>query len=278
LQSHGADDLFLNNELISQAGFGAAHNGDSTFVGNYFHDSPTCYRFSGTAPVTLLQNIFANCPTAAIAFTAAEIPTALINGNTLKGGNANGIGVSIATGAGGIRLLNNIITDFATGVSAVTANTNQYSNWNNFFSNTTNRTNWTAGASDVSLDPGFANVRVISGTAGSVAGSVLTDAAANFSTFSDGVDYVMFLSGTGLTVSPGSILGSSHTTTTITLAVAPGGSGTNISYVIVLGHNFAVSPSMKFKAWPGLFPGGFSQGWLDLGAVQRHEYGRPVNK
>jgi hypothetical protein len=266
---NGADDLFINNEIISQAGFGASNNGDSTFYGNYFHDTPTCYRFSGTAPMMLLYNIFVDCPTAAISITAAEIETALIANNTLKGGNVQGVGVSVASGAGGARLVGNIITDFATGISATTANTNQWSNWNDFFSNTTNRTNWTAGASDYSADPGFQSVKVISGSAGTVSGSVLTDAAADFTSFVDNTDYVMFISGSGLTVTPGSILGTSHTTHSVTLATAPGGSGSNVNYVVVTGHNFLPGPNVVNKAFPGIFPGALTTGFLSSGAVQK---------
>ncbi len=105
---------------------------------------------------------------------------------------------------GGVRVINNIIYGFTTGVNhADSGNLAGYSDYNAYFNNTTARTNWLTGANDIATNPGFANTS---------------------------------------------------------------------------SNNYAVSATMKFKGFPGVFPGALTTGYLDIGAVQRHEYGKTVNK
>lgn len=273
----GNDDLIINCEVTSQAGFGISLTGDLTVVGCYIHDCATGLRNSSTGNTSIiLNNIIAGCFTNAIQFSAANTAVCLVAGNTLYGNNNTGIGINIATGATNVRVINNIITGFATGVSAVTANTAGWSNWNDFNNNTTNRTNWTAGVNDITAAPGFGNVAVVFGTAGSVSSATLTDNSADFSNVIDNQDYLDIISGNGVTTTPGSLLITSHTTHSVTVAAAIGGSGTNIVYNVRTGNNFAVSPTMKNLGFPGIFPAALTTGHLDIGAVQRHEYGRPI--
>ena len=256
----GADDLFISDELISQAGTAILVNGDMNLFGCYIHDSVVGIKEGASATATILNNIIAGNMTAGIQFTAAEVGLGLVEGNTIYGGNKTGTGISLATGASNVRIFNNIFADLSVGVSATTAGTAGWSNWNDFNNNTTNRTNWNAGANDITSAPGFANVQVISGTAGVVSGSTLTDTAANFSNVVNNQDYLDIISGAGVTTTPGSLLIVSHTATSVTVASAIGGSGTNINYIVLTGHNFAVSPTMKAKGFPGVFPGSFDDG------------------
>lgn len=273
----GNDDLIINCEVISQAGFGISINGDLTVVGCYVHDCATGIRSAAPGSIAIiLNNIVAGCFTNAVQFSAAETAIGLVAGNTLYGNNNTGIGINIAANATGVRAINNIITGFATGISAATANIAGWSNWNDLNNNTTNRTNWTAGVNDITAAPAFANVAIVSGTAGTVSSATLTDNSADFSNVTDSQDYLDIISGTGVTTTPGSLLITSHTTHSVTVAATIGGSGTNIVYNVRTGNNFAVSPTMKNLGFPGLFPGSLTTGHLDIGAVQRHEYGRPI--
>jgi hypothetical protein len=40
---------------------------------------------------------------------------------------------------------------------------------------------------------------------------------------------------------------------------------------MTIGHNFAVGTNMRAGATPGVFPGGLTTGYLDIGAAQRAE-------
>lgn len=277
--SPGAGDTIINSELVSQAGRGLTFAGDVFLIGNYIHDSPTCINSTSTGDdVLILNNVLAGCPTAAINLGGANTSISLIAGNTIYGSERkDGTGVTVATSNANAKTINNIFYGLATGVSATTANTASYSNWNDFNNVTTPRTNWSTGASDFATNPGFiSTTTTVSGTAGVVSGSTLTDSGASYANVVDNRDYLVIISGTGVTNTPGSLLITSHTGTVLTVAAAIGGTGTNISYFVRTGHNFAVSPTMKWKGFPGLFPAGFTTGYLDAGAAQRHEYGRPV--
>lgn len=278
--SASAADMIINSEFVSQAGRALTFAGDAFIVGCYIHDSPTCINSGSTGDDVLIShNILAGCGTAAIALIGANTSITLIDGNTIYGTERkDGTGITVTTGNAATKTINNILYGLATGISATTANTANFSNWNYFNNITTPRTNWSTGAQDGTSAPGFGNVTTVSGTAGVVSSATMTDAAANFTNVVDGRDYLYIVSGTGVTVTNSSQLISSHTTTSVTVPVAIGGSGTNISYFVRTGHNFAVSPTMKAKGFPGLFPASLTTGYLDVGAAQRHEYGRPVNK
>ena len=44
-------------------------------------------------------------------------------------------------------------------------------------------------------------------------------------------------------------------------------------WYIIQGRNFAIGTNLKAEAYPGLFPGGLTTGYMDIGAVQRQEAG-----
>lgn len=267
-----AEDFFIKCEFVSQAGNAFSCGAASYLVGCYIHDSPVGVKFTSAGDdITLLNNIIAGCGTA-ISITGANTALLLISGNTLYGSERkDGTGVSIATGALNVKLVNNTISGFATGITHATANTSNFSLNNNFFNNTTDRTNWATGTGDIALTPGFTSVTTVSGTAGSVSGSVLTDAGANFSNVVPGTDLLYVVSGTGATVTPTSLSIASVTATTITTTVAIGGSGTNISYFVRTGQNFAVGANLKAVGMPAAFSGSSTTAYTDIGAVQRKE-------
>jgi hypothetical protein len=269
----------IGSELVSQAGNGLNFNADVFAIGNYIHDTPTCIKAASNGEATLiLNNIIAGCMTNAINFSTASASHEFVMGNTFYGSERkDGQAISVATSNAGVQTIGNIFYGWATAVGATTANTNAYSNWNTFSNNTTARSNWPTGAQDQTCAPGMTGVTTISGTAGTVSSATLTDNAATM-TVTDGQDYLDVISGSGVTTTPSSLPIVSHTTHSVTVATAIGGSGTNISYFIRTGHNFATSPACKRLGYPGLFPAGLTTGYTDIGAVQRREYGRPVNK
>lgn len=186
----------LFNELSSTAGNavdagGGAGNG-THIIGNYIHDS-TAGIITGTAEfATIAFNIIDTCTTG-IQINSGVIGIIIIN-NTLYNGTT-GISLPATTGTRST-VLNNIISTFTTGASANALTDSNYFDYNNFHNNGTARTNVTAGAGDIALDPSFTNAA----------------------------------------------------------------SG-----------DFTVGANMKAVAFPGIFSGALTTGYLDIGAVQRVE-------
>jgi len=270
----GTDSAVFNSEIIAPFGIGINCGNDCTLVGNYIHDSATGVKMAGNGnPVVIINNIFAGNYTQAIN-SVASTGLNTIYGNTFYGYESKiGIGANIVANATNNRFYNNIFYGLATGITIGTYGMN-LEDFNDFNNVTTPRTNIPTGSNSITAAPGFANVTNITGTSGSLSGSTLT--ASGFSNVTDNVDYCYISSGTGAT--PGAYLITAHTSTTLTLSSAPGGSGSNINYQIRQGNNFAVSPAMKWKGFPAAFPAISTTSYNDLGAAQRHEYGRPRGK
>ena len=145
----------LNCELISTNGealaFGGASANGSIAHGNYIHDSATGIVTGAADFVTMTFNIVDTCTTA-ITISSGGIGMVLLN-NTLYSGTT-GINL-LATTATRVTALNNIISSFTTGASAAALTDSNFFDYNNFHNNTTARTNVTAGANDIALDPAF---------------------------------------------------------------------------------------------------------------------------
>lgn len=158
--------VVMNSDVASTAGYAIVFPNSNAqfFFGNRIHDSVSGIRPSAAAAPMLVitNNIFSGLSTAGIDLSAgAYTGQAMIYGNTLYGAvTPAGIGVSFAASSGGINLISNIISNWTTGVSGAGSITAQYSEKNDFFGNTTARTNWSAADSnvaDIATDPGFAN-------------------------------------------------------------------------------------------------------------------------
>lgn len=265
----GAGDKVIKGEFISQAGKAINFSTDVFVVGAYIHDSATCISSSSAGySILAMRNVLAGCATTAINLTGANASNSLIMSNTIYGSERqDGVGLAVATGNSGAVAVNNILYGLTTAISATTANTANWSLNNYFNNNGTNRTNWLVGIGDGTTAPAFLSVTTQSGSAGSVSGSVLTDNAATFTSVTDNQDYLVIQNGTGVTSTPGSLLITGHTTHTVTTAAAIGGSGSNISYFVRTGHNFAPGPAMANIGFPGALPGGFSTSYEDVGAL-----------
>jgi hypothetical protein len=252
-------------------------NGD-TIIGSYLHDSDICYTTSATTvTTTLVDNILDGCIAAGFQFTGTKTGSTFIYGNTISGAinkTNNAVGISLATGATNVRVENNIITGWASGITHADSQAIGVSRFNDFFGNTSNASNWTLSGYDITSDPQFTNTAQKTGTGASSSGSVLTDGSA---TFTSGIpvvvgrDFLYIVSGTGVTAGYYGISNVSATTITADSSL---GTGSNIVYQITVGKNFAPGVNMKFKGNPGIFPAANTTGYKDIGAAQRHEYGR----
>lgn len=180
----------FNSELISTNGvaiYGNTSNDRWHIHGCYVHDSVTGINAMALG-TTITSCIIDTCTTGILAGGMGLV----VVGCTLYSGTT---GISIVTYSQ-VSILNNIISGFTTGISATSNIEGNSYDFNNFHNNTADRSNVTAGANDIALDPAFVD--------------------------------------------------------------APNG-------------NFAVGVNMKAAGFPGLFPGGLSTGYLDIGAVQRVE-------
>lgn len=269
----GTNTFIFMNEAISYRGRAlnaATSNDGSTVWGNYFHDSDVGIMTSSTTTeITYINNIIAGCVTAAIQVTGTRTGGLTISGNTIYGAeNKLGIGISLATGTTNTWTFNNILYGLASGVTHADAQTVSYDNFNNYFNNTSDVTNWTKGTNDTAVNPGFGSITQYTGATATTSGSVLTQAGATFPTFVPGVDFLYLASGTGITAGVYGI--TSNTGTTITLDIAPGTSATaDKVFSVTTGHNFAVSYTLNGVGAPGIFPGALTTGYLDIGAAQR---------
>lgn len=155
-----ANTFIIRCELMSTLGRGIVVNGSATNVeclGNYIHDCETGVLDSSTTlSCTYYSNIIESCTTTALNFTAAKTGITSIIENTFFGANTPaGTGVNISTGGTNIIFINNIVQGFVTGVVHADVQTIVFLNFNNYFNNTTARTNVATGPNDVALDSGF---------------------------------------------------------------------------------------------------------------------------
>jgi hypothetical protein len=262
----------LNCEFVSYRGNGVSLSAVAHFIGCYFHDSNNGVSDSvvATGGQVFTNCVFANCVNAAYNGASARTGGLFINNCTFYGAeNKLGTGITFATGTTSVRLMNNIIYGFVTGVNhADSAQRIGLDDYNNYYNNTTDANNWIQGTNTISLNPNFRNVTQITGTTATTSGSVLTDSSADFSNVVDNQDYCHIKSGTGVTAGIYKI--TAHTTTTLTLDIAPGTSATaDKVYQVTTGRNWAVGPNMKDQAFPGTFADNLVTSYSDIGAIQR---------
>jgi len=124
--------------------------------GCYVHGCTTGIKSTGSG-ATIINNIVSACTTA-ISLQTTSLLGFCISNNTLFGAETpagTGIDGSTATAPARSIFLNNIIYGFVTGVNWQASTPENWWDYNDFFNNTTNRTNVTAGPHDVAIDPGF---------------------------------------------------------------------------------------------------------------------------
>lgn len=274
--------MLLQTEAVSYRG-PAVTMGTSNAVisGCWFHDSTVGITLSATtATVAIVDNIIESNTTAAIQSTAATTANLLIQNNTLFGStNTTGTGIILPTGATQTRVLNNIITGFATGISHADTQSSGYDNFNIYHNNDADVSaagQWQKGANSSTIAPSFSNVSQVVNTGTVTAGAsdnILTDTGANFTASGvvAGRDYVYLVSGTNCTAGVYGITSVGTTTLTLDLDPTSASTGSSIVYQITTGRNFAVGTALKALAFPGTMAGGYSTGYKDPGALQRQE-------
>lgn len=153
----GAGTVILNGEFSSASGTAVSINGaGGKLIGSYIHDSTTCIALVANRTDTMtLFNVLDTCTTGISIGSSANAP--IIMNNTIFGAETPaGTGISAAsTQATGITLVGNIIYGWTTGVSFNASSSSALSEYNNFYNNTTNSSNITAGSTDLAVDPAF---------------------------------------------------------------------------------------------------------------------------
>lgn len=271
------DVSIIRSEISSRLGLSIDGFGNASIFGSYVHDCKTGVNLQATTiGFHVIDCIFEACWNIAINVGVNLTGCEIIKGNTLFGGTTKKIGTGIlfATGATDAIVMNNIITGFATGISAVDAAPNVMVNFDAFnclYGNTANTSNWTLDSTSITTDPGLTGVAQVTGTTATTAASVLTDAAANFSSVVNNQDFCFIESGTGITKGVYPI--TSHTTTTITLSGSPGNSATaDKVYSVITGHVYTPGANAKAVGFPGTMPAALSTSYVDIGAIQT-QYG-----
>lgn len=272
-----SDNFIFNSEFVSYRGNAInAGNNPTNIIGNYIHDSNVGAAIATTSTgATIIGNVFEGNVTTGLDLNASGVVATVVSGNTFYGAENNlGVGVNIATGSTDLRFFNNIFYGFVTGIThADAAGANiTYEDYNVFNTNTTARTNITAGTNDVTTAPSFANLTQVTATNATISGSVITSSGATFPTFVPGVDFLYLKSGTaGPTFGIYGIV--SNTATTITVDIAPGNSATADHVLqVTQGHDFRIGSGIRAIGFPSLFPGGLMTGYVDPGAIQRREF------
>lgn len=265
-----ANTTIYDCEAVSYRGNAFAIGNSAHLIGCYAHDSNIGITLSGSTGVVITDCIVESCVAQAINNSGAGITSVShIIGNTFYGGeNKTGVGIAIVSGTTQFRIFNNIIYGFTTGISDANAAGTNYGDFNLLNNNTANYSNITAGASDITTTPGLASVAQITGTNGTVSGSVLTSSGADFSTVTANRDFCYIVSGTGATVGQYKI--TAATATTLTLDIAPGDSAVaDKVFQVTTGRNFKPGVNARQVAFPGAFQAGLTTSYLDIGGVQR---------
>lgn len=264
-------------EGISYRGIGI-QNAGGVIYGSYAHDSDIGIVDAATTGVRMLiGNVSESNVTAAIKYSAAATGGTIVLNNTLYGSeNTTGTGFLLTTGTTNVRFVNNIVSGFATGLSHPDSQFVAFDDYNDYYNNDSDVSNWQKGSHDIALNPQFFNVGQVTGTAGAfTAGNDrIVDTSKNFTVL--GVvanqDYIYIVSGTGVTAGIYAITSIATTTNpndTLVLSPAPGTNTTaDKVYQITTGHNFQIGQNLRSGAYPGVFPGALTTGYMDIGAVQ----------
>ncbi len=263
--------VVIGCELICENGYAVSFGFSGKVINCYIHDSKNGVNASGAnAQVSVIGTIIEGCSANAVLLDTAGTLASNIHGCTIYGSeNKLGTGVNIVAGYGECSITNTILYGLVTGVSAGSAGAvNFYDDFNSYFNNTADTSNWTKGPSTVNTNPTFAGVAQYVGTTATTSAGKIVDSGANFANVVDNQDLVWVPSGTGIVAGIYLIVG--HTSTSLTLDNAIGNNATaDKHYQVTTGHNFAVGSNMQAL---GLgVPGGLSTSYQDIGAVQRKE-------
>jgi hypothetical protein len=269
----GANNTVINCEMVSYRGNAVlASTAGNLIQGCYIHDSNNGISTQGAGNV-YINNLIVGNVAAGITNNTSSHNGVYLN-NTLWGGDSIKVGTGInGNSSGNLLAMNNLFYGFVVGISSSAPDSFAFSsNYNSFFNNTDDYSGTVAGTNDVTIDPEFVNAVQITGFTATTSGNDLTQPGADFSTVIDNQDFCHIVSGTGVTA--GQYLITAHTTTTLTLDIAPGTNATTDKVFRVLtGRNFYTGRDTADLGSPGLFPGVPTTSYMDIGATQRQEAG-----
>ena len=279
--SIGSDGYAFKCEAISYRGYAIRPNISSagpSLDSCYIHNSKYGVFLNSTGGYSIRNSIIADNTDGAVYFNGVVATPSAFSDSTFYGAeNKLGRGIHIFnSGVTDVILTNNIIYGFATGTEATSVQTVGFDDYNDFYNNTLDTFNWQKGNNTVALDPVFTNVTQITGTGATSATNVVTMSGADLSNVVDNQDFlhVVSMDGTG-NVDNVMYLITAHDdgadTVTVSSNLTSSGAGSNIVWQITLGHDYSIGTNLKAGAYPGLFPGGLTTGYKDIGAVQRKE-------
>ncbi len=157
--------VFIDCEFSNPAGNGLGLgtssyvSGFSTLIGCWIHDCLVGITRQGSNVhnVYMFDSIVQNCTNSGVTGTAVTYK--VIKNCTFYGASTpTGTGINQQGTASAVLWINNIIWGWTLGVFAGSQSEVNVIDFNNFFNNTTNRTNVTAGPHDTALDPQFTAV------------------------------------------------------------------------------------------------------------------------
>jgi len=152
------DALILNCELLSNGGICITNDVSASIsvIGCYIHDGARGITHSSGGSLFFAYNIMENFSEYGIGTVGASLAQIMIIGNTFYGAaTPAGIGIKLTSGTTDVRVINNIIYGWATGVSHADVQTIGYDNFNDYYNNTADVSNWIKGANDLALNPQF---------------------------------------------------------------------------------------------------------------------------
>lgn len=283
--STGIDAFVGESEIVSLRGRALSLGNASGFInGNYIHSSNEGIYLAFNNTYTILNNIIEDIVLNGIYINSANAVNLQIIGNTIAGAptvRASSTGIKFTTGTTDVRVINNIITGWATGITHADTQSVGLDLNNAYYNNTANTSNWTINStSTTATNPSFTAHTLISGTGGTSSTNVLTAGSGTpFTSVVDGVDFVLVTSGSGTGFTTGVYPISAHDSTTLTLAwgstnfnLTSSGSGSSIAWEIVQGHDFSIGTGLKALGFPVGWIG-LTTNYLDIGAAQRQEAG-----
>lgn len=261
-------------ESVSYNGFAITGPATAGSINScYIHDSSIGIRLGASASCWILTNLIIGNTTDGVLFNTAVTSPGLLQGNTIYGAeNKLGVGVNYNTGSTNSVVMNNIIYGLTTGITHADTETIDFGDYNDYFNNTTDVSNFPKGPHDLALNPTFTNVIQVTGTTATSSGSVLTVSGGGVGSLVPGQDYLQIKSGTGVTVGMYGITGVTSTTITTDNALGTSVSG-NIVWQVTTGRNFGIGTNLQAKGYPGIFPGALTTGYLDIGAAQAQSGG-----
>ncbi len=269
--SSAADNFVYRCDAQSYRGRAIARASGTTVVDScYIHDSDIGIRGANNSSYIYTNNIFRNFVTAAVVETTSAV-NQIISRNTFVGCNQTATAISITNGSVCQKIYGNVFYNFSKGVdNGTTTATGTIDDYNDYYSNGTDVTAWPKGPNDIATTPGYTAISDVTGTNGTTSGSVITSSGKDFTALGvvAGRDFIYIVSGTGITAG---IYGITVVgTTTLTLDIAPGTSATaDKVYQIFVGASFTPGTNLIGTGVPGVFPGGYTTGYMDIGAVQK---------